>query len=83
VAVPLVPLLCLGGFGLIAIIVQIASDALPPGRAVEWCVTVLAWSAACCALGLVVFGCVEVTFRAVEWADNLMETKSDGEDRRD
>jgi uncharacterized membrane protein YjfL (UPF0719 family) len=83
VALPLVPLLCLGGFGLLGIIVGMSADSRSSGQAVEWCLGVLAWSMVCCVLGLVVFGCVEVTFRAVEWADNLMETKSDGEARRD
>ena len=82
-AVPLVPLLCLAGFGLLGIIVEISADNMRPSDAVTWCLTVLVWSMVGCLLGLVVFGCVEVTFRAVDWADNLMEAKSDGDDGRD
>jgi hypothetical protein len=83
VAVPLVPLLCLAGYSLLGSIVEISYDSGPSGQAVEWCLGVLAWSMICCVMGLIVFGCVEVTFRAVEWADNLMETKSNGADGLD
>jgi hypothetical protein len=37
----------------------------------------------CCGLGFAVFVCVEGAFSVVEWADDLIETKSDGEARRD
>jgi hypothetical protein len=83
VAVPLVPLLCLAGFSLLGIIGEFSYDNGPSGQAVEWCLGVLAWSIVCCAVGFIVFGCVELTLRAVDWADNLMETKGDGEEGLD
>ena len=39
--------------------------------------------AALLTLGCLIYGIVELVVRAVNWADKVLETKSDGEARRD
>jgi hypothetical protein len=79
-AMLLVPILCLSG---LAIISEALSGSFGTREAALWAQGLLFGIGACCALGLAVFLLVELVVRAVDWADSLLESKGDGETRRD